>query len=67
LTVRDETFDKVDDFVLKGLTEAQAAGKKIVVLSHSFLPYFQKLFGDFKTKYPTAELVTYDAFLMLLH
>lgn len=58
-----EDFNKVDDFILKGLTESQAAGKKIVVLSHSFpSPTFKKLFGDFKTKYPSAELVTYDAF-----
>lgn len=62
LNGKDETFDKVDDFVLKGLTEAQAGGKRIVVLSHSFAsPTFKKLFADFKTKYPTAELVTYDA------
>ncbi len=57
-----EDFNKVDDFILKGLTESQAGGKKIVVLSHSFpSPTFKKLFGDFKTKYPSAELVTYDA------
>lgn len=56
-------FSKIDDFVLKGLAESQAAGKKIVVLSHSFpSPTFKKLFGDFKTKYPSAELITYDAF-----
>lgn len=56
-------FNKIDDFVLKGLAESQAAGKKIVVLSHSFpSPTFKKLFGDFKTKYPSAELITYDAF-----
>ena len=62
LNGKDETFDKVDDFVLKGLTEAQGFGKKIVVLSHSFpSPTFKKLFADFKAKYPTAELVTYDA------
>ncbi|MTE25093.1 hypothetical protein GJQ66_12955, partial [Microbacterium sp. ZXX196] len=31
-------------------------------LSHSFAsPTFKKLFGDFKAKYPNAELVTYDA------
>lgn len=60
---KDETFDKVDSFVLKGLEEAKASGKKIVVLSHSFAsPTFKKLFGEFKAKYPTAELVTYDAF-----
>ena len=59
---KDETFDKVDSFVLKGLSEAQGGGKKIVVLSHSFpSPTFKKLFGEFKTKFPTAELVTYDA------
>lgn len=59
----DETFDKVDSFVLKGLSETAANGKKIVVLSHSLpSPTFKKLFGDFKAKYPSAELVTYDAF-----
>ena len=58
-----ENFSKLDDFVLKGLAESQASGKKIVVLSHSFpSPTFKKLFGDFKTKYPSAELVTYDAY-----
>lgn len=60
---KDETFDKVDDFVLKGLEEAKATGKKIVLLSQSFAsPTFKKLFADFKAKYPTAELVTFDAF-----
>ncbi|GAB0154961.1 TAT-variant-translocated molybdopterin oxidoreductase [Chryseobacterium sp. Alg-005] len=63
LNGKDETFDKVDDFVLKGLAEAQAGGKKIVLLSHSLpSPTFKKLFAEFKAKYPTAELVTYDAF-----
>ncbi|MDP9957431.1 molybdopterin-containing oxidoreductase family iron-sulfur binding subunit [Epilithonimonas hungarica] len=58
-----DDFNKVDDFVLKGLTESQAGGKKIVVLSHSFpSPTFKKLFADFKTKYPSAELITYDAY-----
>ncbi|MDP9958593.1 TAT-variant-translocated molybdopterin oxidoreductase [Chryseobacterium lathyri] len=60
---KDETFDKVDSFVLKGLADANAAGKKIVLLSHSFpSPTFKKLFAEFKAKYPTAELVTYDAY-----
>ncbi|OVE54702.1 TAT-variant-translocated molybdopterin oxidoreductase [Chryseobacterium mucoviscidosis] len=60
---KDETFDKVDSFVIKGLDEAKAAGKRIVLLSHSFAsPTFKKLFTEFKAKYPTAELVTYDAY-----
>ncbi|MCW3160566.1 TAT-variant-translocated molybdopterin oxidoreductase [Chryseobacterium oryctis] len=60
---KDETFDKVDSFVIKGLDEAKAANKRIVLLSHSFAsPTFKKLFSEFKAKYPTAELVTYDAF-----
>jgi MoCo/4Fe-4S cofactor protein with predicted Tat translocation signal len=60
---KDETFDKVDSFVIKGLEEAKAAGKRIVLLSHSFAsPTFKKLFAEFKAKYPTAELVTYDAY-----
>lgn len=59
---KDDTFDSVDSYVLKSLKETAATGKKIVVLSHSFpSPTFKKLFGDFKAKYPTAELVTYDA------
>ena len=59
----DETFDKVDDVVLKALADAQAANKKIVVLSHSYpSPTFKKLFGEFKAKYANAELVTYDAY-----
>lgn len=63
LNGKDETFDKVDDYVLNALTQAQGAGKRIVVLSHSFpSPTFKKLFSEFKTKYPTAELVTYDAY-----
>ena len=63
LNGKDETFDKVDDYVLDALTKAQGSGKRIVVLSHSFpSPTFKKLFADFKTKYPTAELVTYDAY-----
>lgn len=62
LNGKDETFDKVDDFVLKGIADAQNGGKKIVLLSHSFAsPTFKKLFADFKVKFPTAELVTYDA------
>ncbi|GAA5098961.1 TAT-variant-translocated molybdopterin oxidoreductase [Chryseobacterium ginsengisoli] len=60
---KDETFDKVDGYIIKGLEEAKASGKKIVLLSHSFAsPTFKKLFAEFKEKYPTAELVTYDAF-----
>ena len=60
---KDETFDKVDDFVIKGLEEAKTSGKRIVLLSQSFAsPTFKKLFAEFKAKYPTAELVTYDAF-----
>ena len=59
---KDETFDKIDDFVIKGLEEAKASGKRIVLLSQSYAsPTFKKLFAEFKAKYPTAELITYDA------
>ncbi len=62
LNGKDETFAKVDEFVRKGLADAQGFGKKIVLLSHSFpSPTFKKLFAEFKEQYPTAELVTYDA------
>ncbi|MCD0454276.1 TAT-variant-translocated molybdopterin oxidoreductase [Chryseobacterium sp. LC2016-27] len=60
---KDDTFDTIDTFTIKGLEEAKASGKKIVLLSQSFAsPTFKKLFAEFKAKYPTAELVTYDAF-----
>ena len=60
---KDSSFDKVDDYVLKGLADTNAGGKRIVVLSHSFpSPTFKKLFAEFKAKYPSAELVTYDAY-----
>ena len=63
LNGKDETFDKVDDFVIKSLTDAQNGGKRIVLLSHSYAsPTFKKLFEEFKAKYPTAELVTFDAY-----
>lgn len=59
---KDETYDKVDDYVLNALTESSTQGKRIVLLSYSFpSPTFKKLFDEFKVKYPTAELVTYDA------
>lgn len=62
LDKKDATFDAVDDYVLKAMADANGAGKKIVLLSHSYAsPTFKKLFGDFKSVYPTAELVTYDA------
>ncbi len=57
------TFDKVDDYALKALSEATASGKKVVLLSHSFAsPTYKKLVADFKAKYPTADLVVYDAY-----
>ncbi len=63
LAGKDETFDKVDDFVLKALTDAQNGGQRIVLLSHSYpSPTFKQVFADFKAKYPAAELVTYDAY-----
>ena len=62
LNGKDETYDKVDDYVIKALNEAQVNSKRIVLLSHSYpSPTFKKLFSDFKAKFPTAELVIYDA------
>lgn len=58
---QNSTFDAIDDLVINSLANT-TAGKKVVVLSHSLpSPTFKKLFGDFKAKYPNAELVTYDA------
>lgn len=60
---KDETYDVVDDYVLNALTQSTNIGKRIVLLSHSYpSPTFKKLVDEFKVKYPTAELVTYDAF-----
>ena len=62
LDKKDATFDALDTYALKSLEGAAASGKKIVLLSHSLpSPTFKKLFADFKEKYPTAELVIYDA------
>lgn len=62
LAGQDATFDQVDDYVLKSLEASQSAEQKVVVLTHSMpSPTFKKLFEDFKVKYPTAELVVYDA------
>ncbi len=60
---KDETYDVVDDYVLNALTQSTNIGKRIVLLSHSYpSPTFKKLVDEFKVKYPTAELVTYDSF-----
>lgn len=62
LNGQEESFDKIDAFVQKELDNAKASNKKIVILSRSFAsPTFKKLFSEFKEKYPTAELVVYDA------
>ena len=60
---KDATYEDVDNTVLKALADAQAAGKKIVLISHSMpSPTFKKLFADFKAKYSNADLVTFEAF-----
>jgi len=60
---KNATFSQIDDLILQALKDANTSGKKIVLLSHSLpSPTFKKLFGDFKRKYPTAELVIYDAY-----
>jgi MoCo/4Fe-4S cofactor protein with predicted Tat translocation signal len=57
------TYENIDAATTKALATAQAAGKKIVVLSQSYpSPTFKKLFAEFKAKYSQAELVTYDAY-----
>lgn len=58
----ETNFDRIDEYVIKGLNDAQANGKRIVLLSHSYpSPTFKKLFADFQAKYSNAELVIYDA------
>ena len=56
------TWNDADAAIRKSLADASAAGKKIVILSSTILsPSTKALINDFKAKYPTTELVMYDA------
>jgi len=58
----DSDWKTVDAFVVKGLQDANAGGKKIVILTPSLpSPSTKKIIEDFKSAYPTTEHVVYDA------
>lgn len=55
------TWQQVDDKVKRDLYAAHVAGQKIVLLTtHVISPSFSLLWKQFKEKYPTAELVSYN-------
>jgi molybdopterin-containing oxidoreductase family iron-sulfur binding subunit len=52
----------IDDDVVKGLSGIAAAGGRIVIISNTIhSPSTLKAIADFKTKYPTAEHIQWDA------
>ncbi len=58
----DTDWKALDDYVMKGLQDAKASGKKVVILTPSLpSPSTKKIIEDFKTIYPTTEHVVYDA------
>jgi len=55
------TWKTVDAEITKKLEETAAAGEKIIILASTVIsPSTKKLFEDFKTKYPTTEVVYLD-------
>ena len=55
------SWDKADAEITKKLTEIAAAGQKIYIVAGTVVsPTTKKLLADFKTKYPTAEIVYLD-------
>jgi MoCo/4Fe-4S cofactor protein with predicted Tat translocation signal len=58
----ETTWAKLDGFVKTELTKAQAAGKKIRIVSSTVnSPSTNAVLAQFITKYPAAKLVQYDA------
>jgi MoCo/4Fe-4S cofactor protein with predicted Tat translocation signal len=56
------SWDDIDKAAIAGFSAAADAGKKIVLVSNTIIsPTFLKAIDEFKAKYPTAELVQYDA------
>jgi MoCo/4Fe-4S cofactor protein with predicted Tat translocation signal len=56
------SWDEIDKEVTKGLEEIAASGEKIVIFTSTVIsPSTKQLFKDFAAKYPTTEVVYYDA------
>ncbi len=55
------SWDKADAEITKQLADIAAKGQKIIIMAQTVLsPSTKKLFEDFKTKYPTTEVVYLD-------
>ncbi|MCX6146748.1 MAG: 4Fe-4S dicluster domain-containing protein [Candidatus Kapabacteria bacterium] len=56
-------WDTVDSEIKSDLSSASSAGKEIVLLTNTlFSPTFSSVLNDFKTKYPTTKIVSYELF-----
>ncbi|WP_103327725.1 TAT-variant-translocated molybdopterin oxidoreductase [Bacteroidetes bacterium endosymbiont of Geopemphigus sp.] len=57
------SWDTLDEYVTERLKKVHESGRQIVLLCSSFpSPSTKKLFWNFSQIYPTARLVTYDAY-----
>ncbi len=58
-----QTWDDADNEIKTALNSANASGKDIVVLTNTlFSPTFNSILNDFKAKYPTTKIVSYELF-----
>ncbi|MFN8257240.1 MAG: Fe-S-cluster-containing hydrogenase [Bacteroidales bacterium] len=56
------TWETADKEIIESLNQIAGAGEKIVILSSSVIsPSSKQVFADFVAKYPTAQVVYYDA------
>ncbi len=56
------TWNEVDDYIGKKLAQLSRDGKKVVLLTSTVIsPSTRKVIGQFKTKYPNVEWLTYDS------
>ena len=59
---KPESWDVIDKEIIASLERISAADEKIVILASTIIsPSTKQLFKDFINKYPTAEVVFYDA------
>jgi len=59
----ETSFGKIDDEVLIALNNSVSEGKEISLITHTITsPTQMKLFDDFKAKYPTAKIYSYELF-----
>lgn len=55
-------WNEIDKEIVQNLNDIAASGKKIVILTSTVIsPSTKQLFKDFATKYPTTEVIYYDA------